>query len=86
MAAVGLAGLSNLTGDKGANTLAKHHYGLALQHIASTVRSLSGDVDLDVTMRAVVMMAIYEVSPSYPTPRKLLGDKSLTPPGHSSQR
>ena len=66
MAAVGLAGLSNLTGDKETNTLAKHHYGLALQNIASTVRNMSGEVDLDLTMRAVIMMAIYEVSSSCP--------------------
>ena len=75
MAAVGLAGLSNLTGDKETNTLAKHHYGLALQNIASTVRNMSGEVDLDLTMRAVIMMAIYEVSSSCPT---LLCDGSLT--------
>jgi hypothetical protein len=66
MAAVGLAGLSNLTGDKEANTLAKHHYGLALQNIASAVRNMAG-LDLEVILRAVVMMAMYEVSSSYAT-------------------
>ena len=88
MAAVGLAGLSNLTGDKGANTLAKHHYGLALQDIASTVRSLSSEVDLDITMRAVVMMAIYEVSSNNSTafPSRCCVASRSPPPGHSRQR
>ncbi|KAL2181394.1 uncharacterized protein P884DRAFT_3919 [Thermothelomyces heterothallicus CBS 202.75] len=31
MAVAGLAGMSNLSGDESLNTLAKHHYGLALQ-------------------------------------------------------
>lgn len=69
MAAVGLASLSNLTGDKEANTLAKHHYGLALQTIASSVRNMAG-LDLEVILRAVVMMAMYEVSPSALKPKK----------------
>jgi hypothetical protein len=61
MAAVGLAGLSNLTGDKETNTLAKHHYGLALQTMSSLVRNMAG-VELDLILRAVVMLAMYEVS------------------------
>jgi hypothetical protein len=65
MAAVGMASLSNLTGDKEMNTLAKHHYGLALQTMASSVRNMAS-VDLDLVLRAVVMMAMYEVSFVYP--------------------
>ncbi|KAK4156746.1 white-opaque regulator 1 [Chaetomidium leptoderma] len=61
MAAVGLAALSNLTGDKEMDILAKHHYGLALQNMASTVRNIAG-VDIDLVLRAVVMMAMYEVT------------------------
>lgn len=60
MAAVGLAGLSNLTGDKDMSTLARHHYGRALQNMSSAIRNVAG-VDLDVVIRAVVMMAMYEV-------------------------
>ena len=61
MAAIGLAGLSNLTGDKETGTLAKHHYGLALQSIALTVRNMA-TADLDLLLRSVIMMAMYEVS------------------------
>lgn len=65
MAAVGLAGLSNLTGDKQMNTLARQHYGLALQNISSSVRDVA-TLDLDVVIRAVVMMAMFEVCLSLP--------------------
>lgn len=61
MAAVGLAGMSNLTGDKETNTLAKQHYGLALQNMAASMRNMAG-VDLDLILRIVVMLAMYEVS------------------------
>ena len=61
MAAVGMASLSNLTGDKEMNTMAKHHYGLALQNMASAVRNMAS-VDIDLVLRSVVMMAMYEVS------------------------
>ncbi len=64
MAAVGLAGLSNLTGDKDMNMLAKHHYGLALQNVSSSIQNVAA-LDLEIIMRAVVMMAMYEVSPSF---------------------
>jgi hypothetical protein len=61
MAAVGMAGLSNLTGDRQLSTRAKQHYGLALQNITSSIRDMAG-LDLEVVLRAVVMMAMYEVS------------------------
>lgn len=61
MAAVGMASMSNLNGDKEMNTLAKYHYGLALQSMASSVRDL-GSLDIDIVLRVVVMMAMYEVS------------------------
>ena len=65
MAAVGLAGLSNLNGDKDMDTLARQYYGSALQTISSSVasRNLSG-LDMEVVLRAVVMMAMFEVSVS----------------------
>lgn len=64
MAAVGFAGLSNLTGDKEMSTLAKQHYGLALHNMAFYVGNLAG-ADVELVMRAIVMMAMYEVSPTY---------------------
>jgi hypothetical protein len=63
MAAVAFAGLSNLTGDKEMNTLARHHYGLALRNMASSVGNMAG-LDLEIVIRAVVMMAMYEVRSS----------------------
>ncbi|KAK4252077.1 hypothetical protein C7999DRAFT_10336 [Corynascus novoguineensis] len=65
MAAVGMASMSNLSGDKEMNTLAKYHYGLALQSMASSVRDL-GSLDIDLVLRVVVMMAMYEVIRSRP--------------------
>ncbi|KAL2164218.1 hypothetical protein VTH06DRAFT_3434 [Thermothelomyces fergusii] len=64
MAAVGLAGMSNLSGSKELNMLARHHYGLALQNMVSSVRDVS-KLDLDLVLRIVVMMAMYEVSTGY---------------------
>jgi hypothetical protein len=64
MAAVGFAGLSNLNGDKEMNLLAKHHYGLALRNMASSVQNMAG-LDLELVIRAVVMMAMYEVRSTY---------------------
>jgi hypothetical protein len=60
MAAVGLAAMSNLSGDKALNTLAKHHYGQVLQTIASSMRNMA-TLDVDVVLRTVVIMAVYEV-------------------------
>lgn len=60
IAAVGMAGMSNITGDKEMSTLAKEHYGLALQQMAGAVRDV-GSVELEIVMRTVVMMAMYEV-------------------------
>jgi hypothetical protein len=61
MAAVGMAGLSNLNGDRQLSILAKQHYGLALQNITSSIRDIAG-LDLEIVLRSVVMMAVYEVS------------------------
>ncbi|KAK4106270.1 hypothetical protein N658DRAFT_13257 [Parathielavia hyrcaniae] len=61
MAAVGLTGLSNLTGDKEMNTLSRHHYGLALRTMASSMGNIAG-LDLELVLRSVVMMAMYEVT------------------------
>ena len=61
IAAVGMAGLSNLTGDKEMGALSRYHYGLALHNVASSVRGPES-LELDLIMRIVVMMAMYEVS------------------------
>ncbi|KAL1843698.1 hypothetical protein VTJ49DRAFT_398 [Mycothermus thermophilus] len=61
MAAVGLAAMSNLSGDKAMNTLAKQHYGQVLQNIASSMKNIAA-LDLEVVLRAVVIMAVYEVT------------------------
>jgi hypothetical protein len=61
MAAVGMAGLSNLNGDRQLSMLAEQHYGLALQNITSSIRDMAA-LDLDIVLRSVVMMAMYEVS------------------------
>ncbi|KAK4230778.1 hypothetical protein QBC38DRAFT_451807 [Podospora fimiseda] len=62
MAAVGLAGLANLNGDKEMDTLAQQHYGMALQKMSTSIRGrdISG-LDMEVILRAVVMMAMFEV-------------------------
>lgn len=63
MAAVGLASLSNINGDKKFSTLSKQHYGRALHNISSSIMARHvPELDLDVILRAVVMMAMYEVS------------------------
>lgn len=61
MAAVGLAGLSNITGDKQMNTLARQHYGVALQNMSLSIRDVTR-LDLEIALRAIVMMAMFEVS------------------------
>ncbi len=60
MAAVGLASLSNLNGDKEMYTLARRQYGKALQHIANSIRNPQG-LDIGVYLRAVVMLGLFEV-------------------------
>ncbi|KAK4192100.1 hypothetical protein QBC35DRAFT_263369 [Podospora australis] len=62
MAAVGLAGLSNRTGDKQLNTLAAKHYGQAIQTMSTSINPKSvPHLDLEVILRATVMMAMFEV-------------------------
>ncbi|KAK4169303.1 hypothetical protein QBC43DRAFT_60166 [Cladorrhinum sp. PSN259] len=62
MAAVGLAGLANLTGDKEMDNLAGQHYGHALQKMSTSItgKNVAG-LDLEVILRTVVMMAMFEV-------------------------
>jgi hypothetical protein len=60
MSAVGLAGLSNLTGNEEMRAVAWQHYGSGLQ---TTGKSLANrqQLRLDVLLRAVVMLALFEV-------------------------
>lgn len=61
MAAVGFASLSNLSGDKDLMVMGRQHYGQALKSTAQSLANLEG-LDLEVTVRAVVMMGMFEVS------------------------
>ncbi|KAK3940384.1 white-opaque regulator 1 [Diplogelasinospora grovesii] len=81
MAAIGLAGLSNLTGDKELYTMARQKYGLALQHTASSLQNLQG-LDLEFAVRSVVMLAMFEVirsntEPSNTTRAHIMGGAAL---------
>jgi hypothetical protein len=64
MAAVGFSAQANLHNDRELNTLARQHYGSALHSISSRIQNIT-DIDLEVILRAVVMMATYEVSYHY---------------------
>jgi len=64
MAAVGLASQSNLQGDKELMTLARQQYGLALRGTASGLQDIQG-LDVDVFIRAIVMLGMFEVSLRY---------------------
>ncbi|KAH6849986.1 hypothetical protein B0I37DRAFT_413420 [Chaetomium sp. MPI-CAGE-AT-0009] len=86
IAAVGLASLSNLTGDKEMSTLARHHYGLALHNVASSVRNMKSldvkSLELDLIMRIVILMAMYEVirggnEPSSPARTHVMGGAAI---------
>ncbi|RBR11871.1 uncharacterized protein FIESC28_08818 [Fusarium coffeatum] len=60
MAAVGLASLSNLRGDTSMMTMARQKYGLALRQTGRLIQA-SSMPDFEVTMRSVVMLAMFEV-------------------------
>lgn len=60
MAAVGLASLSNLKGDSSMMTVARQKYGLALRQTGRLIQT-SSMPDFEVTMRSVVMLAMFEL-------------------------
>ncbi|ENH73065.1 Transcriptional regulatory protein moc3 [Fusarium oxysporum f. sp. cubense race 1] len=60
MAAVGLASLSNLKDDPSMMTIARQRYGLALRQTGRLVQT-SSMPDFEVTMRSVVMLAMFEL-------------------------
>ncbi|KAH7354075.1 hypothetical protein B0T11DRAFT_287996 [Plectosphaerella cucumerina] len=59
-AAIGLAGLSNLTGNAEMMAAARMKYGRALRQTGQLIQPPNSP-SLDVTMRSVVMLAMYEV-------------------------
>ncbi|KAL2680750.1 hypothetical protein Neosp_008353 [[Neocosmospora] mangrovei] len=60
MAAVGLASLSNLRGDQNLMTTARQRYGMALKQTGRLIQT-SVTPDFEVTMRSVVMLAMFEL-------------------------
>ncbi|KAK5654099.1 hypothetical protein OQA88_7530 [Cercophora sp. LCS_1] len=60
MAAVGFASQSNLTGNKELMALARQQYGIALRGTASSLHSANPQ-DLDISIRAVVMLGMFEI-------------------------
>ncbi|RMJ09499.1 hypothetical protein BHE90_011728 [Fusarium euwallaceae] len=60
MAAVGLASLSNLRGDNNLMTTARQRYGMALRQTGRLIQT-SVTPDFEVTMRSVVMLAMFEL-------------------------
>ena len=61
MAAIGLAGMSNLYESEELHKLARQQYGLALQHTMKSIQNLN-TIDSQHAMRGVVMLAMFEVS------------------------
>lgn len=60
MAAVGFASMSNLTGDKMLQVMAREKYGMALRQMASSIQDLE-NLDLNVSMRTIIIMSLFEV-------------------------
>ncbi|KAM7193271.1 white-opaque regulator 1 [Naviculisporaceae sp. PSN 640] len=60
MAAVGLASMSNLTGDKSLQVMATEKYGLALRQMVESIKNL-GSIDLGVSMRTIIILSLFEV-------------------------
>ena len=60
MAAVGLASLSNLSGEEGLMPHARHRYGEALRAAGQMIRADDAS-SIDVTSRLVVMLALFEI-------------------------
>lgn len=76
MAAVGLASLSNLKDDSSMMTIARQRYGLALRQTGRLVQT-SSMPDFEVTMRSVVMLAMFEVCA--PTPNASQHTRMVSP-------
>lgn len=65
MAAVGLASMSNLTGDKEMQVMAREKYGLALRLMVASIQNLQ-TIDLTVSVRTIIILALFEVSFYFP--------------------
>jgi hypothetical protein len=61
MSAIGLAGLANLTGNTEMKTVARAKYGAALRQTGKLINDPSTPY-LQVTMRSIVMLALFEVT------------------------
>ncbi|KAF5019784.1 hypothetical protein F66182_8221 [Fusarium sp. NRRL 66182] len=64
MTAVGLASLANLKGDSNLMTTARQRYGMALRQTGRLIQT-SSMPDFEVTMRSVIMLAMFECIPAY---------------------
>ncbi len=60
MAAIGLIAMSNLTGDGDTKLAARQNYVLALRQLGGSLTNLD-TVRMDVTLRSVVLLALFEV-------------------------
>lgn len=60
MAAVGFASISNLTGDKSLQVIAREKYGLALRQMVSSIQNLE-TIDLNVSLRTIIILSLFEV-------------------------
>ncbi len=76
MAAVGLAGLSNLYGSAQLQRMSQHHYGLSRQHTMKALQNLDG-VRVEQLTRTVIMLAMFEVIPN-PVLRRMCWNARLT--------
>jgi hypothetical protein len=62
MAAVGLSGLSNLTGDAEMEVAARQKYGLVLRNVAKSIRNPAAlALDVRTAVRTVVLLTTFEV-------------------------
>ena len=61
VSSVGLAGLSNVTKDQGIMILARNKYASTVSHVMAALNDL-GKANLEHTFKAVMMLAIFEVS------------------------
>jgi len=52
--------MSNLTGDKDMQVMAREKYGLALRLMVASMQNLQ-TVDLTVSMRTIIILALFEV-------------------------
>ena len=57
--------MSNLTGDKEMQVMAREKYGLALRLMVASIQNLQ-TIDLTVSVRTIIILALFEVSFYFP--------------------